>query len=313
MNGVLGFSLNSASGYTNLAAIFRFAADAPDTGLIDARNGANYTYDQAIPYSAGQSYHVRMVIDPSTQTYSVYVTPPGGSEIALATNYAFRSEQAGTSSLNNWATYSEVGTLTACNMAITSQSGGSGGSITLSAAPTSLAFGNVNINSNSSQSVTLTNSGSSNVTISSVATGGAGFSSSGVSGGLILNPGQKATLTVTFAPSSAGSVTGSVTITSNATNSPAKITLTGTGTTVTAHSVLLQWSASGAPVTGYNIYRSAISGSGYTKLNSSPMTVTQYTDSTVQDGTTYYYVSTAVDSTGESGFSPQVTAVIPAN
>jgi fibronectin type 3 domain-containing protein len=39
---------------------------------------------------------------------------------------------------------------------------------------------------------------------------------------------------------------------------------------------------------------------------------TNYTDSTVQSGTTYYYVATAVDAAGsESMYSNQVQAVVP--
>jgi len=48
------------------------------------------------------------------------------------------------------------------------------------------------------------------------------------------------------------------------------------------------------------------------RINSSLVAVLNYTDSTVQSGTTYYYVTTAVDSSGiESVFSNQVSATIP--
>jgi hypothetical protein len=99
----------------------------------------------------------------------------------------------------------------------------------LGANPTSLSFGNVNVGSNLSLSTTLTNTGNSTVTISSVSVSGTGFSASGVAAGTSLTPGQTATLNVAFAPAAAGGVTGSVTVTSNATNSPATITLSGTG------------------------------------------------------------------------------------
>jgi fibronectin type 3 domain-containing protein len=42
------------------------------------------------------------------------------------------------------------------------------------------------------------------------------------------------------------------------------------------------------------------------------VTVLNYTDSTVLNSTTYYYVTTAVDSSGgESVFSNEVSAAIP--
>jgi fibronectin type 3 domain-containing protein len=65
-------------------------------------------------------------------------------------------------------------------------------------------------------------------------------------------------------------------------------------------------------VSGYNIYRSTLKGSYYLRVNSSLVAGLSYTDSTVQNTTTYYYVTTAVDNTGtESVYSNQVVAAIP--
>ena len=111
----------------------------------------------------------------------------------------------------------------------------------LTASPSSLSFGNVNVGVSPSLGITLTNGGNSNVTISSVNTSGAGYSASGVGSSATLTPGQTATLNVTFAPTAAGSVTGSVSVASNASNSPATISLSGSGVTQ---------SASGAPICG---------------------------------------------------------------
>ncbi|HEY6944877.1 MAG TPA: immunoglobulin domain-containing protein [Candidatus Acidoferrum sp.] len=101
----------------------------------------------------------------------------------------------------------------------------------LGANPTSVGFGNVNVGANSSSNVTLTNNGNSNVTVSSLTVTGAGFSASGVSAGTTMAPNQSATLSIAFAPAAAGSVTGSVSVASNATNSPATIALSGSGVT----------------------------------------------------------------------------------
>jgi hypothetical protein len=79
-----------------------------------------------------------------------------------------------------------------------------------------------------------------------------------------------------------------------------------------AHSVALSWTASTSTVAGYNVYRTTISGAQYTLVNSSLVTVLTYTDTAVQSGTTYYYVTTAVDASGnESVYSNQVSAPIP--
>jgi Carboxypeptidase regulatory-like domain len=80
----------------------------------------------------------------------------------------------------------------------------------------------------------------------------------------------------------------------------------------TAHSVALTWTPSTSTVSGYNLYRSTVSASGYTKLNSSLVASLSYSDTTVQAGTTYFYVATSVDSGGdESTNSNQATAAIP--
>ena len=183
---------------------------------------------------------------------------------------------------------------------------GTGATATLSLGtnPTSLSFGNVGDGTDSSLTTSLTNNGNSNITISGVTVTGAGFSASGVPNGTVLTPGQSSTLTVTFAPTTAGAVSGaSVTITSNATNSPTTVSLSGTGT----DSVLLQWAAS--PTTGvtYNVYRGTGSGrESATPLNTSPVSTTSYTDTNVTSGQTYFYIVEAVDSYGNSTASNEV-------
>jgi Abnormal spindle-like microcephaly-assoc'd, ASPM-SPD-2-Hydin/Immunoglobulin domain/Immunoglobulin I-set domain len=184
--------------------------------------------------------------------------------------------------------------------------------VLLTASTTSLSFGSVNLSSSTTQNVTLTNAGSSNVTVSSVSISGAGFTASGVPTGTILTPGQTATLSATFTPASAGSSAGTVTVSSNATNSPDTISLSGTGVSQVNHSVSLSWTPSTSTVVGYNSYSSTTSGGPYTKLTSNPIPATSFTDTTVKSGLTYYYVVTAVNSSNvESAFSQETSATIP--
>jgi hypothetical protein len=185
--------------------------------------------------------------------------------------------------------------------------------LTLGINPTILSFGNVTTGTSSpSQNVTITNTGNSNVSISQITLSGAGYSMTGGSAPVTLSPSQNLTLIIRFNPTSAGTVNGSISIASNATGSPALLSLTGTGVTPVQHSVALTWNASTSAVSGYNVYRSTVSGSNYTKINSSLVAGLSYSDATVQNSTTYYYVTTAVDSNGvESSYSNQVTAPIP--
>ena len=482
MNGVVGFSVNAASSLANLPVIVRFSS----AGVIDVRNGGSFSAATSYPYKAGTQYAFQLAVNPATKRYSVFVTAPGGTQVQLASNYAFRSNQSGTSSLNSWATYSKGGTETVCNMTIagagpsvtaptisaqpasktvtagqtatfsvtasgtaplgyqwakngaaiigatgasyttpatTSTDNGSqfgvtvsnsAGSVTSSAAiltvnapavaPTittqpksqtittgqtatfsvtasgtaplgyqwakngaaisgatgasyttpattstdngsqfvvtvsntagsaasaaatltvtsapgtltlsssSLSFGSVNVGSSRALSTTLTNTGGSSVTVSSVSISGAGFNPGGISNGQIITAGQAVTVSVTFAPAATGGVTGGLTITSNASNSPAKISLSGTGAAI-SYSTTLSWTASTSSVTGYNVYRGTASGGPYTKLTASVDSNTSYADNSVQAGLTYYYVVTSVNSSGaESVYSNQVSATIP--
>jgi Abnormal spindle-like microcephaly-assoc'd, ASPM-SPD-2-Hydin/Immunoglobulin I-set domain len=187
----------------------------------------------------------------------------------------------------------------------------SASSLLLNSSASSLSFGSVTMPSSGTQTVTLTNAGNSLVTISGVTVSGAGFNATGVSG-VMLNPGQTATLTATFTPASAGAVTGKISVASNATNSPDSIALSGTGVAAASHSVALTWTPSASTVIGYNAYSSQQSGGPYTKMTSTPDAATSYTDSNVQAGQTYFFVVTSVDSSNvESAFSAEVSALIP--
>ena len=114
----------------------------------------------------------------------------------------------------------------------------------------------------------------------------------------------------TVTPSNTGYVfsPASMNVTINAGNVP------GVNFTATVqHSVALSWIASTSTVAGYNVYRSTVSGTQYAKVNSSLVVGSlAYTDTTVLGGTVYYYVTTAVDDSGnESVHSNEVSANIP--
>jgi hypothetical protein len=176
----------------------------------------------------------------------------------------------------------------------------------------SVSFGSVDTGTTSTKTVTITNTGNSNVQISQIAASGAGYTLSGASAPVTLTPSQNLTFSIIFSPAAVGSVSGSVTIASNATGSPSTISLSGSGVVSVPHTVSLSWTASTSAVTGYNVYRSTASGAGYTKLNGNLVPAVSYTDSTVVNGTTYYYVTTAVDASGlESANSNEAVAVIP--
>lgn len=189
----------------------------------------------------------------------------------------------------------------------------SSGEGTLMVSPSTMNFGNVAVGSSSALTGTLSAS-NGEVVVSSAAWNGSGYSVSGITFPVTVNAGKTVSYTVTFSPPSVGTSSGSISFTSNASDVALAQSFSGDGTQQAAeqHSVSLSWDPSTSAVIGYNIYRGTRSGGPYSKLNSSLLAGTSYTDAAVQAGATYYYVSTAMSSGHlESSYSDQATAVIP--
>jgi hypothetical protein len=180
----------------------------------------------------------------------------------------------------------------------------------LTPSTTSLSFGSQALNASATQSVTLTNTGNAAVSISQVNVTGTGFTLSGSAPLVTLSAGQAASFSVTFTPTAAGSDAGTASVVSTAANSPLSVSLSGSG--AQPHFVSLAWSETSSGVVGYNVYSSTQPSGPATKLTSTPVGTTAYTDNTVQSGQTYYYWITALDSSGdESAFSSDVAVTIP--
>lgn len=190
---------------------------------------------------------------------------------------------------------------------------GSTATRSLSLSSSSLSFGSESVGGNTTLEETVTNKGNSTVSISQMSVNGTSFSVMGGLAGVNLAPGQVAYLLVDFSPKTTGSQSGQIVITSNASNSPASIALSGSGVSGTSHSVALSWTPStSSGVTGYYVYRSTTSGGTFTRLNSLPTSATKYTDGSVTGGDTYYYEVTAVIVGGEESLpSSKLAAQVP--
>jgi hypothetical protein len=184
---------------------------------------------------------------------------------------------------------------------------------TLSTSATTIAFGTVNLNSPATQSLILTATGSAAVTVSAAIVAGSGFTVSGGSFPVTLNPNQTASLSVQFDPTVAGAATGQLSITSNSsTGSSVVVSLSGMGAAV-PYEVNLNWDAptsSPDPVVGYNVYRAPSGSTNYQQLNSAAVTGTAYVDTTVLNNQTYDYIVESVDASGVTS-SPSNMAAIP--
>jgi hypothetical protein len=267
----------------------------------------------------------------SSQTQYATVTNPGSSSVTIAqaaiagTGFSFSGVAlpltlAAGQSLTFRVTFTPVSAGSASgNISISSDASiptltmsltGTGAAQgQLAVTPASADFGTVAVGTPQIQRATLTASGSS-VTISSASVTSPEFSLGGIALPLTLAPGRSIAFTLTFTPQISGRASATVSFASNAANSVAE-NLTGTGAVPPQHSVNLSWNV-GSGTVAYNVYRGNLSGGPYTKINTVLNATTTYNDGSVLAGQAYYYVTTAVDSSGaQSGYSNEIQAVIP--
>jgi hypothetical protein len=106
-----------------------------------------------------------------------------------------------------------------------------GGSGVLTPNPAQVSFGSIQVGSSSSNSETVTNTGGTTVNISQANVTGSVFSVTGLTLPTTLTAGGSVTFTVKFAPTSAGALSGTLSLVSDASNSPLNLALSGTATT----------------------------------------------------------------------------------
>jgi hypothetical protein len=226
-------------------------SDAIDPTLDVALSGTGVTQGQITPNPASQSFG--NVVIGGSKTLTETLTNSGGTSLTISaasasgtgftisgltlpltlnasqsTSFSVQFAPTGAGSTTGNVSITSNGANPNLNIAL-SGTGVTPG--TLSANPASLALGNVQTGRNASLSETLTNTGGSAVTISQANVTGTGYSVSGLTLPATVNPNQSVSFTVTFAPSAAGTVNGTVAIESDASNSPLNIALSGTGVT----------------------------------------------------------------------------------
>jgi len=183
----------------------------------------------------------------------------------------------------------------------------------LTVEPETMNFGAVQVGSSHVQSGKLTAADKA-VTIFSAGSNSPDFVLSGLSFPLTIPPWGSQQFSVTFTPRSGVGASAALFFINVPGTTPLAVEpLDGTGVSSPEFSVDLSWNASTSQnVIGYNIYRGLKSGGPYSKINPVLNASTAYTDTSVASGNTYYYVTTAVNSSDEeSGYSNQATAAIP--
>jgi hypothetical protein len=179
----------------------------------------------------------------------------------------------------------------------------------LTASEAGIDFEEVAVGNSGKKELLLTNSGNRDLRISGISVSGRDFSLSGPTA-VELSPGQNVSLEVNFAPKSARRQAGSLTVTSAEGGSLLTIPLTATGAPPSQSAVKLSWEESPVSVAGYVVYRSAQSAGPYVRISQAPSS--EYMDTGLVAGHTYYYVVTSLDANQvESEYSPQISATVP--
>jgi hypothetical protein len=310
VTGQLAIASNSSSGATTVVALNGTGVTAPSTTALSSFSCASASFT-----GTGTDICTIGLNGPAPST---------GFAVSLTSSSTAVNVPATAAVPANATTASFTASISAVTAAQTVTLQASGGGITktvslqLSAAvpvlsinATSISFGSVNLNTPSTQSVTLTSTGGLPVTVSGASVSGTGFSLTGATFPMTLNPGQSAVLSLQFDPTTSGSATGQLIIASNSsTSGTALIALSGTGQGV-AHSVTLTWDApvsSPDPVANYAVYRASGGSTSYQSLGSTPANQTTYVDNAVVSGQTYDYVVRSVDASGVQSSPSNVTA-----
>jgi hypothetical protein len=180
---------------------------------------------------------------------------------------------------------------------------------TIGLSPTSLSFTATQGAANpAAQTVNVTNPGSG--TLTWTASDNASWLTLNTTSGTTTTETDPITVSVNTSGLSAGTYNATITISaSGATNTPRTVPVTLTVSAPTTSSATLTWNANTeSDLAGYKVYRATASGAYGAPIATLQANVTSYIATGLQAGTTYFFVVTAYDTTGnESAYSNEVS------
>jgi len=136
-DALIMMSAASGSTYRDYAASVRFnhVENGVPNLIVDALNASAYSAQNNFTF--GPRTHVRVEVNGSTQTYSVYVANPGNPEIRIAQNFAFRTLAPSAARLSNLGIHAASGSHQVCNLEVAELSADN--APTVPAAPSTLS------------------------------------------------------------------------------------------------------------------------------------------------------------------------------
>ena len=230
-----------------------FWTDSADVSVSNKAWVTNFSLGYALSFAKSSTMKVRLVrtiLRPltvaKTGTGTVNTTPAGidcGStctaKFASGAEVALTAVPAAGSSFTSWggACSGSTATCTVTMSAAQDVIANFTDFPLVSESATSRAFANTNVGSvSAAQTVTLSNTGTASLTIVSITASG-DFSQTN-NCGAIVTAGAACALTITFTPTTSGERLGAVTVTSNASGSPHRIALSGTGAALSGIAII---------------------------------------------------------------------------
>ncbi|MBD3240640.1 MAG: hypothetical protein GF331_08660 [Chitinivibrionales bacterium] len=111
LDAVIAFGDLPGSNYADYGALIRLSP----TGIVDARDGDAYVAEQQLSYAAGDTITLRAAFDFAYSKYSVIARKNSGSEVYIARDCAFRTEQATAASFSHLGLITGSGQIELCD------------------------------------------------------------------------------------------------------------------------------------------------------------------------------------------------------
>ena len=225
MVGCQGFSTKSNTQTQPPGAL---TAAPANVSFGNVQIGTSQSQSDTVSNTGGSSLTITQAAVTGTGFSTTGLTLPLTLDVGQSTTFSvvFKPTSGGSATGNLALTNSASSSPLNIALAATAVEGG-----TLSASPTSMSFGNVQVGLNQSQTETLKNTGGQNLTVSKATFSGSGFSSTGLTLPLTLAPNQSTTFAVVFAPTSSGAANSTLSLGVSGSTTTVDVALSGTGVT----------------------------------------------------------------------------------
>lgn len=188
--------------------------------------GTSKSLQDTVTNSSTSSVTINSILGSSSSLQVVGLTQPQVLAAGQSATFKVQYQPSASGTLSQTISFVGANSQVLASI-VTTGSASSGGVLTLN--PTPLSFGSVAVGSNQKTNVTISNTGTADLTLNQATLSGAGFSMSNMTLPMTMHAGNSTSATLTFAPTSSGSFSGSVVFASTGAQGNVSLALSGTG------------------------------------------------------------------------------------